>query len=489
MKNMTKKWAVYGYSVVSTVAACGGTLELGGDDARSAGAPPTAGQPATGGASAGASGTAANGGVAGGTVGDGGRGGTTAGSGPNVAGAGSGGTAGSRTAGDAGKTADAEGGAAGEEPAPECDCASTDALALLDCGAERVYGGPKSTYVSEDGSVVLFAPGDGSFGELVGRWSAEDGTTLSAGYPLGLSDDGTIGLVSGEGSSYRLNADLTRTELPVLGQRLSADGLTVLGVRNTSTGGQEWVRWTDAGGVAPIGLDATLHQIQAISDDASVLGGAYQEETPGGVVTRPFIWGTSGMVLVVVDPSDDSSADGSTFALSPDGTHLAGSLREAGDNYAVFVYSEADGAQKLGGCYAPFLTCAANATFPVFSADNANLAATLGDPDAWNPVAIRHTEAGGTMALDTQRATQVRGMSRDGTRIFGVVSSGSEEVAPLVWDEHGERGLEDALRTDGADLRGWELKTGFALSKDGKVAVGQGTCGGKAALYRAVIPD
>jgi hypothetical protein len=489
MKKMTNKWAAYGCSVVSMLTACGGTLELGGSGGGSAGAPLTAGQPGTGGANAGTSGTGANGGVAGGTAGHGGRVGTTAGSGPDVAGAGSGGAAGSPTDGDAGKPSTADGGAAGEEPAPECDCASTDALMVLDCGAERVYGGPKGTYLSEDGSVVLFAPGNGSVGTLVGRWSAEDGTKFSDGYPLGLSDDGTIGLVSGESSSYLLNADLSRTELPVSAQRLSADGLTVLGVRDTSAGGREWIRWTEAGGVVPVGLDADLHLIQAISDDASVLGGSYQEQTPGGVVTRPFIWGTAGMVLIVVDPSDGSAADGSTFALSPDGTRLAGSLRDAGESYAVFVYSEADGAQQLGGCYAPFLACSANEVYPVFSADNATLAATLGDPDASNPVAIRHTEAGGSMALDTQRATQVRGMSRDGTRIFGVVSSGSGDAAPLVWDEHGERGLEDALRTDGADLRGWELKSGFAISKDGKVAVGQGTCGGKAALYRAVIPD
>ena len=78
-------------------------------------------------------------------------------------------------------------------------------------------------------------------------------------------------------------------------------------------------------------------------------------------------------------------------------------------------------------------------------------------------------------------------MSSDGSRVLGVVSQGTDD--PLVWDEHGERGLEAALRADGADLRGWQLTSGFALSKDGKVAVGQGTCGGKPALFRAVIPD
>jgi hypothetical protein len=38
------------------------------------------------------------------------------------------------------------------------------------------------------------------------------------------------------------------------------------------------------------------------------------------------------------------------------------------------------------------------------------------------------------------------------------------------------------------DLEGWALGKPLVLSADGKVVLGQGTCGGEPALFRAVLP-
>ena len=511
MNKSAKKLEAYGLCAMTTLAAaCGGTLELGGSGAGTGGTGVgTGGSGGHGGRAGAGNGSSSDGGADGGFPAQGGTGlhpGGGAGSagkaeagsggaraGASNAGGGSGGT--STTAGDAGEGGSTAG-AGGDAAAPECDCAGSEALTLIDCGTTRAYGGPQATYVSADGMVILFTPGFAGSEARLGRWTRATGTAITPGYPLALSDDGSIGLVGGAISGYyRLNADLTRTALPLETRLLSADGTTAVGVAETSPGVYEVVRWTEAGGIAGTGVIGNVApgargaEPQAISDDASVIGGVYYDQE-GGDASRPFLWNGGAPILIGDAPTDGSTPSGGTFAVSPDGTRLAGGILTHGGAYSLFTYSEADGVTELGPCYSPFLDCpTANESYPVFSADGSVLAGTLGAPDHSNPTAFRHTAPGGVVSLDPNRSTEARGMSRDASLVLGIVSEGNGSGTPLVWDDaHGERELEAALGEAGADLRGWHLTDAFVLSKDGNVAVGQGTCGGKPALYRAVIP-
>ena len=101
------------------------------------------------------------------------------------------------------------------------------------------------------------------------------------------------------------------------------------------------------------------------------------------------------------------------------------------------------------------------------------------------------------MLLDAALFGAARSMSADGSIILGDgLDAYNLPTRPFIWDgAHGRRDLEQALRDSGADLTDWSIGDAasplplLAISSDGKVAVGTGTCGGVPALYRVVLPD
>ena len=66
-----------------------------------------------------------------------------------------------------------------------------------------------------------------------------------------------------------------------------------------------------------------------------------------------------------------------------------------------------------------------------------------------------------------------------------------ENYRAFIWTPaRGARGIRAELEASGVELRGWSFAGApVALSRDGKVAVGVGTCGGRTTAYRLVLPE
>lgn len=489
---------------VSTAVGCGGILDIGpavDEGAGAAGLPATdsAGTGARGG-SAGRRASAGTGGIGhngpGGTLGAAGEGGARdADSGG--AGAGSGGSAGLGPAGSGGQSGAGDGGG-GAGGSATCGCTTSDAITLLYCGPTESFG---NAYLSADGSRVSFAEcRDGACPGRMGYWDAKTGTTLLPhGYrsPLGLSADGRVQLVATDGGVFLQRDGAEQILVPLDGNsHLSEDGSVVAGIAETAIGVYEAARWTATGGVVGLGVKGVVPQgtigasVLTINADASVLGGLFWEGDGQSVTAgEPYLWSSSGGTTLL-----GALAGGSTLphpydgvhAVSNDGSVAAGVIRAStGEDY-VFRYTQATGMIPLGPCYESHFGCDEANFF--FSADGSVLAGTVGSP---NLSPFRHTEADGLVLLEPTALGAVRGMSSDGSVIFGSgLDDDHQPTTPFVWTtSHGLGDVAQALRDSGADLTGWRLIDALALSKDGKVAVGSGTCDGVPALYRVVLPE
>ena len=81
-------------------------------------------------------------------------------------------------------------------------------------------------------------------------------------------------------------------------------------------------------------------------------------------------------------------------------------------------------------------------------------------------------------------------MSGDGSVIVGNDQDleTAEAAAPFVWQQGvGKQHLADRLASSGADLSGWSFGDVITVSRDGTVVLGNGTCHGVPALYRAKL--
>jgi hypothetical protein len=105
------------------------------------------------------------------------------------------------------------------------------------------------------------------------------------------------------------------------------------------------------------------------------------------------------------------------------------------------------------------------------------------------PSAFRWTEATGAVALASEAGQQ--SVVRDASGDLGVVVGYTREAEqPFVWNAtDGFRDLASVLSAAAVDLQGWTLSKPSALSRDGRVVIGEGTCDGVPAVYRAVLPD
>jgi uncharacterized membrane protein len=396
---------------------------------------------------------------------------------------------------------ESSGGAAagdGPGPTPDCSCATSAALRVIDCGGGRHFSGHGNTYVAFDGSALIYAPDDGTgqYGLYLGTWSLARGTVLTDGWPLGLSDDGTV-MLFGIGSDYYYADGSGSTPLTAELRVLSRDGKLAAGVRSAGSGLLEAVAWTRTDGIAGTGVTASDVGVLAISRDGSVIGGRVADDSHASTdATRPFLWSeATGPILIGDPPTDASVPQGVVAAVSASGESSAGVLLTSAGNYRVFRRSGTGELTDLGPCYSsPFFSCAAVPS-PMglsFSDDGAVLAGAIGavgDPSAGN--AFVYTDAGGMTLLAPDEPTTVRDISGDGSVVLGVFLDGLYDTGtPFVWDRtRGVRSLSDVLSTAGVSLDGWSLDDASELSKDGRVVVGVGACGGVPAIYRAVLPQ
>jgi hypothetical protein len=496
---------------VLTLAACGGKLDVGGSGG-SAGTSPTyagtSGQQHT----AGAGGSLATAGTGGsGHAGANDAGATHAGGSQSTAGtagitAGHGGSAGSASAsggsagelngnGGEGANEGSAGDASGGEGANpgECDCATGEALTLVDCGGGRQFLGVE-VYVSDDGSKIVYAPADDAHqvGNDLGTWTAAEGAVISSGYPLGLSGDGRV-LLYGVGSDSLVRIDNEIIPVAAALRQLSHDGKVAAGVVETA-GTSQAVTWTREGGVVATGVEGEYVIVATISADGSTIGGRVMNGiATGPQVLRAFVWSEStGPVFVGEPAADGSPAADAVTSISPNGLYAAGTVRSAELEYRVFRYSSS-GLVDIGPCYSSAADCALSPDSGLsFSDDGSILAGTYGNQHGpTTGHAFVHTQATGVTPLAIGELTTVRGISSDGSLVLGVLLDGDVGIGtPFVWDQvAGLRRLPDILSAADVDTRGWTFKNASKLSKDGRVIVGEGTCGGASALFRVVLEE
>jgi hypothetical protein len=386
----------------------------------------------------------------------------------------------------------------GEGPQPgECDCATGDALTLVDCGGGLEFGPGIAAYLSDDGSKIVYAPADESHqvGLQLGTWTAAAGAVISSGYPLALSGDGSV-LLYGIGSDCLVRVEDELIPVAAELRQLSQDGKVAAGVRQ-SAGGWQAVTWTREGGIVATDVEAGYVIVSAISADGSVIGGQIIDgSATSAEVRRAFLWSkNTGSVFLGEPASDGSPAGDVVSSISANGLYAAGIVRSAEFEYDLFHYSSS-GLVDLGPCYSsvPGFDCARlpQESGLAFSDDGGVLAGTYGNQqDPATGHAFVYTPAAGVTPLALGELTTVRGISADGSLVLGVILGAEPGVGtPFLWDEtRGVRRLPDILSDAEVDTRGWTFNGASKLSKDGRVVIGEGTCGGATALFRVALAD
>lgn len=494
----SKTFGTWIWWTLGAAVGCGGILDVGSTD----GSPGAGARDASAGAeatsSAGAENPAGVGGSAAGAHTRAPSGGNETGGVPATgaeasdAGAGHGGDDAASVIGGAGNA----GGGAGGEGAG-CNCANTDTVTLVDCGGGRWFS--HWTLLSEHGDTVLFATCKADkCGVELGRWTPAAGTSHTPNVsPNAMSDDGKTALLDVAGVSYLDVEGAKRQRLPLVPSLLSRDGKVVIGMAEISIGVYEVARWSPADGVID-GTGVTAN-VFTTNYDGSVFAGqiglpATPEMTWG---SGPFLWNEAdGVVQTGELPGGGfvRHPSGGIYVLSDDGTVGAGSVEVASGENWIFRFTQAGGMTPIAR-YFSYLDDALGVwefdSNLVLNSDGSVLAGTLGDPDVGTGNPFRYTEAGGIVLLDPENLGAVRGMSADGSVILGTTLDGQQRpLGAFLWDEmHGTRDLATALSDAGADLSGWVLGDAYVLSRDGKVAVGGGTCGGQPAMYRIKLPE
>jgi hypothetical protein len=112
-------------------------------------------------------------------------------------------------------------------------------------------------------------------------------------------------------------------------------------------------------------------------------------------------------------------------------------------------------------------------------------------PAGGTPRAFRWTAASGVVALQGSppEGSVLRNIDADASVAVGYTLDNERHPA-FVWREStGIRSLAEVLGGVPIDRRGWEFGPPIALSPDGHVLFGEGTCNGVPALYRLVLPQ
>jgi uncharacterized membrane protein len=319
--------------------------------------------------------------------------------------------------------------------------------------------------MSADGSVAVgFAMTNGTVisSQRPVIWSYGVGASLLSPIPTyrsdfrGLSDDGTVGVVSGgvgtAGSLWTSTGGLVQ-DMPAAFRTvggISGDGTTVVGEsRGTDTTPDVTaIKWTQAGGTQILGPAGSTSYLNAANFDGSVVVGDYK---PTSVFTTnasiAAMWGpangTGAPTLLGTLGGSGSEAK----SVSGDGTVVVGLSQLAGDTTnRAFRWTLETGMQNLG---------------------------------ALNP-------------SDTY--SDARYVSRNGEFIVGISGSpGGGVPSGFVWSE--TLGMVSALsylENGNVDVTGWSDLTPFAITDDGTRIAGSGTFNGVTQGFVAqidVIPE
>ncbi len=367
-----------------------------------------------------------------------------------------------------------------------CACARSVEVNAVGCGPQSGY--PYAA-VTPDGFTVavdFWMPG---FAEKTTfRWTPAGGVRLPGGDVMGISSDGSTILLA---TTVKGHAGLAQRgsiiPVPSSPLALSEDGTRVLTWKP-----MEAARiWSQAGEVrmGDVNTRELIHWPSRMTPDGSIVVGSRLTPTGDDV----FRW-TKG-AFEVLGPRPSNALGAQAVAVSRDGSVVAGYTYEKPNGFdrqlELFHWTSREGLRVV----APAL--ASTFGFDLWLNDAGTvLVGTLGAaPAATSARAFRWSAKTGAVVLDTASGQTVsRGTSADGRVVVGYSIGGEafdiEKAYPaFVWTAaRGLRSLKAVLATAGVDLDGWEFHQPMALSKNGKVVVGQGMCGGVPAVYRVILP-
>lgn len=377
-----------------------------------------------------------------------------------------------------------------------CNCASSPELMPLECDETEGYLSVAcgTRFLSADGETFVFAicrldrPNGSMTGYEMYR-RKPDGTrdALGDAGALGLSSDGQRLLIYDSSAVSVVNADGTRTVVPIpqasaTDARITGDGVSVFGGVPNGVGGRTLARWTPSGGLETLGdlpvANAGLWHLGALSHDGSVAVG----HSENGTRSVPFRWTAQGGVEDL--GALPTGADGARpTAISADGFTIAGVTLAGAAEVDVFRWTATDQLQAMGAAvpysYLPDATLR-------LSADGAILA---GNALLNGASSIVRWGTGGTVVANAGQAF-VSDMTPDGSVLVG-----STEGAGFLWrppavelttpeSAYDVTPVQTLLERLGADATGWALESITNISDDARIIYGTGTCGGVPTYYR-----
>jgi uncharacterized membrane protein len=378
-----------------------------------------------------------------------------------------------------------------------CDCASSAALTPLGCELTSSFGtvqGSPHPLLSatadivtfdlcyEDGRCRIFQANQG--GEVQGI-SVPEGATLA-----GASLDGARVLYSPQvtlgGSAVLADFDghATQTGLLPTPALLAANG-TAVGL--SSTGNSSQLARTPADGqLQELGsLPFTRNNLilTAVSPDGSAIDGyGYSNNIP-----HPFRWTEAGGLVLDFLELPENVDGASVHAMNSDGTVVAGLTWRGYEGVDVYRWSATGGLSQVAQTIA-IPPPGADATGMALSADGSVLTGLMAASDL-SFAAFRWTEATGAVNLTPGVESMASHLSVDGNVVVGQTLDFSD-YGGFVWTAaHGPRVIRSTLESAGVDFRGWHVTPPTALSADGRIVVGLGTCGSTPTIYRMVLPD
>jgi len=369
-----------------------------------------------------------------------------------------------------------------------CTCASSASLSAVGCGPMSGY--PYAAVTPDGATLAVDFWRPGSASKEAFRWTAATGSVrLPGGHVTGMSSDGSKILLAttdatGKAGLWQRGSIV---EVPSSPLGLSEDGSRVLAWKP-----MEAARiWSQAGEVriGDMNTRELIHWPTRMTPDGAIVVGSRLTPQADSV----FRW-TKG-AFKVLGPRPSNALGAQAMAVSRDGSVVAGFTYAKPNAFnrqlELFHWTSRAGLRVV----APALSSAFS--FELWLNDTGTvLVGTLGAAaGATSARAFRWTAETGAVVLDASGQSITRGTSADGSVVVGYTIGEQpfdlEKGYPaFVWTTaRGLRSLKAALTTAGVALDGWELQQPMALSKNGKVVVGQGTCGGLPAVYRATLPD
>lgn len=263
---------------------------------------------------------------------------------------------------------------------------------------------------------------------------------------------------------------------------VSGDGTTVVGFSSMLAGDPPQVsgwfgfRWTQTGGMSPIGL----WYARGVSGDGSVVvGDGSGQNDP----TQAYRWTAAGPEALGVLHGGSSSW---AMAVSSNGLSVVGTsftdLTPSGEQ--AFLWTAEKGMSALVGLPGTTLSEGNG-----ISADGSTVVGVCAGPEVTQ--AFRWTAAEGMTLLGTLPNggnSTALAASGDGNIIIGFANTQYSE--PFVWDiTHGMRSLQGLLVEQHADLTGWSLDSALGISADGRTLVGSGYHNGATEAWIARVGD